>query len=105
MTDIVERLNNLVDIHSSDIEEWIELACSEMRNAAKEIEQLRKENAELVKWPVVPDGYAVVPVEPTAFMMLKVLRHSAERYGATYQAYGPVAWHYKAMLEAAKEEG
>ena len=73
-----------------------------LKAAADRIKELEAEVAAIDA--LEQAGYQIVPKEPTGAMMLNVIKQSDERYGGKYSAYGPLQWHYKAMLEAAKSE-
>jgi uncharacterized protein YukE len=79
--------DNCHGIHSHVIEYILKLG--------EELEDLRAEQDEMQPAPVVPDGYVMVPKEPTEEMLQASYREAA--------VYSPTA--YRAMIAAAPQEG
>ena len=64
----------------------------------KRIDELKKDNSKLAEVVIIPEGYVLVPVEPTEKMI-----------EAGYNAYVNSGWIrtyeiYEAMIQAAQEE-
>ncbi|MCO3567444.1 hypothetical protein FA160_25630 [Pseudomonas aeruginosa] len=66
-----------------------------------EIEELRAELAELRARVVVPDGYALVPVEPTREMFIAINKEDDKAYAGGCHHGAQFEWLWAAAIEAA----
>ncbi|MBG6767864.1 hypothetical protein I5I97_16680 [Pseudomonas aeruginosa] len=67
-----------------------------------EIEELRAELAELrARVAVVPDGYALVPVEPTREMFIAINKEDDKAYAGGCHHGAQFEWLWQAALDAA----
>ncbi len=90
---------------SHEMEDKLKAAADRIKELEAEVAAIDAlEQAGIHLQGVIDGSHQIVPKEPTGAMMLNVIKQSDERYGGKYSAYGPLQWHYKAMLEAAKTE-
>ena len=99
-----------------DVREWLNSAADELEEKTErleaqdeEIERLRQQVAELEAGLVLPEGYALVPMEPTRQMLLaqiaEPLRDLVTGHEAEEEVLGYELEKYHSMLAAAPRHG
>ncbi len=93
MSELIKGLREPIDFETFDVDDYN----GEREVAADEIERITAENESLKNTRAVPEGMALVPVEPTEAMVFSAFcddddMHSGELYRKVY----------KAMLQAAE---
>jgi hypothetical protein len=98
MSDLVHYLRESAKLHANEVETRIE--------AADLIERLRAELDALKSSPVpsIPEGYQLVPVEPTFKMQRAGMYTESNPDDPVSLTFREVTAIYKAMIAAAKEE-